>query len=202
MRSVTCASLRRLRRLRAMRRAPLSVVVPLALGLLLFPSSHGTVLAGFGAGEVLAQQSRTGPGSASETRQDMMARIQRDYERRISRELGLSTGEMAAVRTILSDFRSTRGEMMRERFQLRQALERHVEAGGSDAEARRLLDRSRALRAREVDVQRLEEDRLLGVLSVSQLLRFHQMREDFSESIRRTEAQSGARRGGPPRGQP
>ncbi|TVP49474.1 MAG: hypothetical protein EA350_02025 [Gemmatimonadales bacterium] len=188
-------------RSRGRSRAPLRVTLPLALLVALLPSASGSPFPALGAAEVLAQQSRPGSTSASETRQEMMARIQRDFERRMSRELGLSPDEMAAVRTIMGEFRSTRGEMMRERFQLRQALERHAEAGGSEAEARRLLDRSRALRAREVDVQRSEEDRLLEVLSVSQLLRLHQLREDFSESIRRMEAQAGARRGGPPGGQ-
>lgn len=184
------------------RRPSLWAVVPLVLALPLLPAPSAYPFAAIGAGEVLAQQTRpgTGQGTASETRQQMMVRIQRDYERRLSRELGLSSDEMAAVQAIMSEFRSTRGEMMRERFQLRQDLDRHVASGGSNAEARRLLDRSRALRAREVDVQRLEEDRLLDVLSVSQLLRFNRMREDFSESIRRMEAQAGPRRGGPPGG--
>jgi hypothetical protein len=189
------------RRLRRVRRPALWVIVSLALSLPLMPSPPGSPFHGIGAGEILAQQSRPGATRSAETRQEMMTRIQRDYERRLSRELGLSSGQLDSVRTILSEFRSTRGEMMRERYQLRQALERHAEVGGSDAEARRLLDRSRALRAREVDVQRLEEDRLLEVLSVSQLLRFHQVREDFSESIRRMEAQAGSRRGGPPGGE-
>jgi len=189
------------RRSRRLRRPTLWVLVPLALSFPLLPSTPGSPFQGIGAGEVGAQQARPGATPSAETRQEMMARIQRDYERRLSRELGLSPGQLDSVRTILSEFRSTRGEMMRERYQLRQALERHAEVGGSNAEARRLLDRSRALRAREVDVQRLEEDRLLEVLSVSQLLRFHQMREDFSESIRRMEAQAGSRRGGPPGGQ-
>jgi hypothetical protein len=173
--------------------------LPIVLALPLAPSAPAMPLPGLGAGELVAQ-SRPTTAPAAESRQEMMARIQRDYERRLSRELGLTSDQLASVRTIMSEFRSTRGEMMRERYQLRQALERHAEAGGSNAEARRLLDRSRALRAREVDVQRLEEDRLLEVLSVSQLLRFHQMREDFSESIRRMEAQAGGRRGGPPGG--
>jgi hypothetical protein len=186
---------------RRVRRPSLWVILPLALSLPLLPSSPASPFQGIGADEIRAQQSRPGATPSAETRQEMMARIQRDYERRLSRELGLAPGQLDSVRTILSEFRSTRGEMMRERYQLRQALERHAEVGGSNAEARRLLDRSRALRAREVDVQRLEEDRLLEVLSVSQLLRFHQMREDFSESIRRMEAQAGSRRGGPPGGQ-
>jgi hypothetical protein len=189
------------RRFHRIRRPPLWVILPLALSLPLLPSTSGSPFQGMGAGEILAQQTRPGATPSAETRQQMMARIQRDYERRMSRELGLSPGQLDSVRTILSEFRSTRGEMMRERYQLRQALERHAELGGSDAEAHRLLDRSRALRAREVDVQRLEEDRLLEVLSVSQLLRFHKMREDFSESIRRMEALAGSRRSGPPGGQ-
>jgi hypothetical protein len=171
-----------------------------ALSLVPLPALPGHVVPQVRAVEA-QQQVRGSPAQRpSETRQEMMARIQRNYEQRMARELELTPDQLVAVRSIMTEFRSTRGEMLRERFQLRQDLERHLGTRGSDAEARRLLDRSRALRAREVDVQRMEEDRLLTVISTSQLLRFHRMREDFSDSIRRLEVQDPPRRPGPPGG--
>lgn len=138
-----------------------------------------------------------GTSPPREGRQEMMNRIQQEWERELARELSLTPRQMEGLRGVFVEFRMVRGELMRERFQLAQDMERHRrQAAGNEAEARRLLDRARALRAREVDLQRVEEERLLEVISPSQLLRLHQMRDDFSDRIRRLEGQT--RPGGRP----
>jgi len=159
----------------------------LSLPLIPLPALPGNLLPQ--AREAAAQQPARGDITQrpNESRQEMMTRIQRNYEQRMARELGLNPDQLEGVRSIMAEFRTTRGEMLRERFQLRQDLDRHLSVRGSDAEARRLLDRTRALRAREIDLQRREEDRLLEVISTSQLLHFHRMRDEFSDSIRRLE---------------
>lgn len=159
----------------------------LSLPLIPLPALPGNLLPQ--AREAAAQQPVRGDITQrpNESRQEMMTRIQRNYEQRMARDLGLNPDQLEGVRSIMAEFRTTRGEMLRERFQLRQDLDRHLSVRGPDAEARRLLDRTRALRAREIDLQRREEDRLLEVISTSQLLHFHRMRDEFSDSIRRLE---------------
>lgn len=161
----------------------------LSLSLLPLPALPVPFIPLGGAHEAAAQQEVRGDTlqRPRESRQEMMTRIQRNYEQRMARELGLSRDQLEAVRSIMVEFRTMRGEMLRERFQLRQALDRHLSTRGTDSEARMLLDRTRALRAREIDVQRREEDRLLGVISTTQLLHFQRMRDEFSDSIRRME---------------
>jgi hypothetical protein len=131
-----------------------------------------------------------------ESRQEMMARVLQSFERRVLRELGLTREQGAFLATTFTQFQTSRGALMRDRFQLRRDIERLVEGGsGTDADAQRLIDRMRGLRARELDLQRQEEDQLLRVLTPMQLLHLHHMREEFGESIRRLEVQEHQRRG-------
>jgi hypothetical protein len=142
-------------------------------------------------------QARSQGASQQESRQEMMARVQQSFERQLLRELGLTREQGTALAETFSQFRTARGALMRDRYQLRREIEQVVEGGrGTDADARRLIDRLRGLRARELDLQRQEEDLLLRVLSPMQLLRLHHMREEFGESIRRLEMQEHQRRGG------
>jgi hypothetical protein len=167
-------------------------VLTLAAGVMVPPS---------GASPLAAQSTQRPPvGTAAQQapptqlrqdRQQMMLRIQRDLEMRLARELELSPRQLEGLRRIMVESRGVRGDLMRERFQLRQDMNAHRERGGSEAEARRLLDRTRALRAREVDLQRQEEERLLEVLTPSQLLQFHELMGEFNDAVRRLEMQRG-----------
>jgi hypothetical protein len=133
-------------------------------------------------------------------RQAMMARVQRDYERHMVRELGLTGDQLGALRSVIAEFHPPRAAIMRERRELAVALRGLGQASGGEARARELLDRSRALRSRELDLQRQEEERLLEFLSPTQVLQLHQVREAFAERIRRLEGSPQMRRGGPPGG--
>ncbi len=146
-----------------------------------------------------------GPPAAQgqEGRQQLMNRVQRDFERRLARELGLSAEQMTSLRQVTVEFWGPRSELMRERGQLRVAMERLSQAGTADeAAARRLLDRHRALRARELEIQRQEEERLLEFLTPAQLLGLHRMRDELFQQIRRLETDVQQRRGGPGSGGP
>jgi hypothetical protein len=156
-------------------------------------------------GQQQGQAARAGAQQrAMEGRQELMMRVQRNYERRIAAELELSPEGLQRLREVLVSFREPRGELLRERRRIRMELERVSGASDSDALARQLLDRTRALRARELELQRQEEERLLEFLTPTQLLRLHRARDAFAEQIRRLEAggPSGTpgRRGVPPEG--
>jgi Spy/CpxP family protein refolding chaperone len=154
-------------------------------------------------GAVRPAQSPPGAHQSMEARQQLMNRVQRDFERNLARELGLSTEQMASLRRVTFEFWGPRSELMRERGQLRAAMERLSQATTADeAAARRLLDRHRALRARELELQRQEEERLLEFLTPGQLLGLHRMRDELSQQIRRLETEVQQRRGGPGSGGP
>jgi Spy/CpxP family protein refolding chaperone len=126
-----------------------------------------------------------------------MARVQAEHERRMVEALGLTTSQSTALRALLQRYRESRMDMMRERASIREDLARHGESGGTDAEARRILDRMRALRAREIEMQRAEEEALLEILNPSQILQLQILRDHFSERIRQLEG-TGRGSGRPP----
>ena len=77
--------------------------------------------------------------------------------------------------------------------------------GGSQQEARRLIDEVRALREREEALMVQEEERLLEFLQPSQVLLLQYLRDQFGNRIRRLGAEDGPvqlrlRGGGPPGG--
>jgi DNA-directed RNA polymerase subunit F len=146
--------------------------------------------------EVQRQGGRQDPEQLRDARRETMARVQAEHERRMVEALGLTPAQSADLRVLLLRYRESRMEMMRERASIREDLVRHGEAGGTDAEARRILDRMRALRAREIEMQRAEEESLLAILNPSQILQLQVLRDHFSERIRRLE---GGRPGGAPR---
>lgn len=149
------------------------------------------LLVGLAAGATdLAAQERERRGGGM-TRTEMQSRIFRHFDERVTRELGLSADQAERVRTISIEFRASRGELMRERGEVRRAMRRHLASGGDEAAAGALIQRMQALRAREVSLQRQEEERLLQVLSASQLLQLQALRDEFSERIRRLERGGG-----------
>lgn len=144
---------------------------------------------------VAAQRGQQVEREDPDARRQMMARVQAEHERRMVEALGLTTAQSTELRGLLIRYRESRMELMRERASIRQDLARHGEAGGTDGEARRILDRMRALRARELEMQRAEEEALMEILSPSQILQLQVLRDHFSERIRQLE-------GDRPRGRP
>jgi hypothetical protein len=141
---------------------------------------------------------QAGAPQGAEARQQMMLRIQREFERQMAQEVELTPEQMDQVRGILARHMTARGEIMRERHQIRVALFELERSQAGEARARELLDRSRALRARELDLQRTEEEALLEVMSPTQVMRLHRFREGWAERIQRLEAEGRMRRGGGP----
>jgi hypothetical protein len=135
----------------------------------------------------------------NQERDSIIRVIQQDQERRIGAELLLEPEGVAALRQIVAQFRGPRAELLQEREQLRRETARLSTLSGTrhEAEARLLLDRTRALRARELELQRREEEALLELLTPMQLLRLNQMREEMGARIIRIQQQGG---GGPGEG--
>ena len=139
-----------------------------------------------------AQQSEP-PRSGEISRQDMLQRVIRQYERRMVRELGLDAQQMEQVQAIMGEFRPLRYEIMRERRDLRARVRDEGRAGMEPSEAQRILERSRALRQREVELQTEEELRLLEILDAVQVIGLQLLREDLVEQIRRIDNRTRSR---------
>lgn len=132
------------------------------------------------------------------SRQEMLVRIIDQFERRLTRELKLDDEQLDAIREITASMRAERRDVYQRRRALDERMREFAREGGSDREARRILSESREIRAAEARIESEEEARLLEILSPSQVLQFHAMRDELNERIRRLH-----RRGsddGPPRG--
>ncbi len=151
-------------------------------------------------GDLEARQ-RQGPERREMTREQMEERVMREFESRIAEALGLDASSREAMRTALEEFRSRRAPLLQERLRTQARMRRHLNAEGSDEEARAILASLRSLRVREVALQGEEEERLLTILTPGQLLRLHHMRDQFAQRIRRLESGGPRTEAGPrPRG--
>jgi hypothetical protein len=143
-----------------------------------------------------AQQAEP-PRSGEISRQDMVQRVIRQYEHRMMRELGLDAQQLEQVQAIMGEFRPLRYGLMQERRDLRTRVRDEGRSGLDPSEAQRILDRTQALREREVELQKEEERRLLEILDARQVIGLQLLREDLVEQIRRIDARTRSRSGRP-----
>lgn len=130
------------------------------------------------------------PDRSQMSRQEARTEIHRAFERRVARELGLTPEEMSALQEVLHEYRRARREIFPQRARLtresRELLE-SADAGGGpevDERARTILDGLRALREREAEVLRSEEERLVELLGPSRALHLQLLREQLVNRIR------------------
>jgi Spy/CpxP family protein refolding chaperone len=132
-----------------------------------------------------AAQDAPRPRAGEIPREELVRRIVLQFERRLTKELGLTQDQLRGVQEVMAEFRPRRHALMRERNQLRARL-REGRRSGMDAEAAEsLLARGRELREREFQLEREEEARFLDVLIPEQLVGLQLLREELSERIRR-----------------
>jgi Spy/CpxP family protein refolding chaperone len=145
------------------------------------------LLVGLGsAPPALQGQDPERPRTGEISREEMMQRVLRQYERRMVQELGLTAEQFGEIQSVMSEFRAERSKLMRERRELRNLVrERRGRSGMEAGEARDLLERVRDLRERELALQQAEERRLLETLEPEQLLGLQLLREDLGDRIRR-----------------
>ncbi len=134
----------------------------------------------------LEAQAQSGGISESQelTREEMMARLHAQFERKLSRELGLGAEVRSEIGEILGSMREKRRELYQRRRALSAQKKAFHEEGGGEKEARRILSETRAVRAEEARIESEEEARLLEVMSPAEVLRFQVIRDDFNERIR------------------
>ena len=138
-----------------------------------------------------AQARARGP---SATRQELVERIRERFENRIARELRLDEEQREVIGEVFSVFARSRAELLPQRREIERRISGHL-AGpdGSEEDALGLLEEMRALREREAELLREEEDRLLEVLTPSQVLRLQALRDQFGNQIRRLRGDSSPR---------
>jgi len=161
----------------AVRRGSGACAVVLALGL-------------WGALPVEAQRA---PGAGRpQDRAQLERRVRARFAEMMQRRLALTDEQSRALSAVVDGLQAERMELGRDEQVLRRRLEALlVDDEASDEEARALLQRMTDLRAREARLFQDEQQKLLEVLTPTQVVRFHAMREQLAARIQQL-------RGGPP----
>lgn len=145
----------------------------------------------------LEAQQRGPRGMRPQNREQLEQRVRQGFARMLQQRLGLSAEEGQRLGDATRPFMEERAALAREEQALRRRVEALMLEGGEDvAEARGLLERMVALRERELDIVRREQEALLEVLTPVQVLQFLALRDQFNERIRNLRRDRGMRGGG------
>ena len=119
-------------------------------------------------------------------RAGLQQRVRVRMDEMIRERLDLTEEEWEEIGDEARDFEQERGALMRQEQALRLRVDVLIlEGSEDDEEAGEILDRLITLRRQELGLFQREQERLLEILSPSQLVRFQNMREQLGEQIRR-----------------
>lgn len=130
-------------------------------------------------------------------RAGLQQRVRVRMDEMIRERLDLTEKEWEEIGDEARGFEQERGALMRQEQALRLRVDALLlEGSEDDEEAGEILDRLITLRRQELELFQREQERLLEILSPSQLVRFQNMREQLGEQIRRLRGgRDGPRRG-------
>ena len=136
-----------------------------------------------------------GQGRPRMDRSDLERRIRARFAEIIQERLGLTDAEAGELDVALRSFDEDRRRLRTEEIDLRRRVGAFVQGGADDdVTARAILAAMADLRAREATLLAREQEALLDVLSPSQLVRFHAVREELNQRVQRLRSGEGARR--------
>ncbi len=155
----------------------------LALGLLTF-----SVV----APDVASAQGRRGPDV---DRAQLERQIRARFAGIIRERLGLDQDQADRLGEVLGSFEAPRRQLRRDEAALRHEVDDFLGRASQDQQqARALMDRMASLRVREADLFAREQEGLLQVLTPAQLLRFHTVRDELNQRVRRLRSGGDERR--------
>ncbi len=125
------------------------------------------------------------------SREEMLQVIQQRFQNRLARSLQLDEGQREELADIFGSFSEARAELQPRRRELRREIRQLLTGDRSEERAMELIQELRGIRQREADLLLEEEDRLLEILTPSQVLRFQTLRDQFGEQIRRLGSPNG-----------
>ncbi len=159
-------------------------------------AARGVLLASLllaGSAQPGVAQRPSGQRPSDEDRAALERRVRARFAEIIRERLDLSEEAAEELSRTLRTFAEDRRALHRDEAGLRRAVGAFLEAGGRDeARARSLIEAMSALREREAELFKREQEALLQLLTPSQVLRFHGVREELNQRVRRL-------RGGPSR---
>jgi len=124
------------------------------------------------------------PPGQEMSRQEMLRSLQGQYEARIARELSLNEEQRVFLATVFREFGEARSALLPRRLEVMRQVNQLLGDTVPEERALGLLNDLRDLREAEASLLIAEEERLLEVLSASQVLRLQVLRDQFGARIR------------------
>ncbi len=118
------------------------------------------------------------------SRQEMVQRIERQFQERLARELALDDSQREDLVEVLRTYATARAELLPRRRELAVEIRQLLEGNQSEDRAAELIRELREIREAESDLLEEEEDQLLDVLRPIQVLRLQVLRDQFGAQIR------------------
>ena len=121
-------------------------------------------------------------------RQQLESRIRQAFQNQIRQQLELSPGETSELTEVVQWSEGQRRQIAERTRQLNDGVVNFLRDGGTEADARAILGERRALQREESELFAEEQDRLLGVLSPNQVVRFYRLRDQFNRRLQQVRA--------------
>jgi hypothetical protein len=138
-----------------------------------------------------AQRSRGGSPSQQPSRAELERRLRENYEQQVRERLGLDEEQARELNEAVMQFQEERLALQRRESALKRRLEGQGATGRrggavlADNTAREVLQEMLALENDETSLFNREQERLLELLTPSQLVSYYLLREQFAETLRR-----------------
>jgi len=139
------------------------------------------LLVGFGAAPLAGQDRGV-------QRQQLENRVRQAFQNRVRQELALTRTEIPRVTEVVRWSEGERRQIARRTRQLNARATAFLRDGGTEAEARQILEERRALQREESELFGEEQDRLLTVLSPNQIVRLYRLRDQLNQQLQRARA--------------
>lgn len=125
-------------------------------------------------------------------RQELERRIRRAFQNRVRQDLQLTQSEVQSLAEVVQWSEQERRGIARRTRELNLRATGYLRDGGPVEDAQSILESRKALQQEEADLFVEEQDRLLGVLSPHQVVRYYRLRDQFNRQL----LQARARRAG------
>lgn len=131
-----------------------------------------------------------------QTRVELERRVRQAFLSRLRQELRLTPDEIESLQEVIRWSESERQRVAAESRAVNEQVTEYLRSGGTEQAARGLLAARVEIQEREARLFAEEQERLLGVMSAPQVVRFYVIRDDLNDRIRRLRADIQRRRRG------
>jgi hypothetical protein len=132
---------------------------------------------------VLAAAQVNPPPGAQRQRLELERRVQQGFHRSIQNQLGWDQAKMQGLQEIMRSFQQDRMALNRAQASLRYRLRDPALPDMTEGEASALLEEMVSLQEQELDLYKMEQEKLLEVMTPLELVRFYRARDNLGQRL-------------------